>query len=231
MAPEVFEERYTFKADIWSVGCVIVQMVSGTPPWKKLGFSNPVALFRHIKDHTGGPSYEILSQNDKRSTESLKDMISRCFRRPPEERPSARDLLAASFFSETHHLSDDEQSVDQSIMFSPSAFSLDALRSPGPMKTSPVGPFQSRRKSISAPSSPFLSPPLPRRPSTIKAKSPCFSPQVDVCDWPSWARESKPSTPGRHFGMDSLAYSDTSKGETPETSQSLVGVHFLGSTS
>lgn len=32
MAPEVFEERYTSKADIWGIGCVAYQMITASPP-------------------------------------------------------------------------------------------------------------------------------------------------------------------------------------------------------
>jgi len=58
MAPEVFEEKYSAKADIWGVGCVAFQMVTAMPPWKELGFSNPISLFNHIKKQNGSPPME-----------------------------------------------------------------------------------------------------------------------------------------------------------------------------
>lgn len=37
MAPEVVKQTsYTRKADIWSVGCLVVEMISGTHPWANL---------------------------------------------------------------------------------------------------------------------------------------------------------------------------------------------------
>lgn len=37
MAPEVVKQApYTNKADIWSVGCLIVEMLTGEHPWGKL---------------------------------------------------------------------------------------------------------------------------------------------------------------------------------------------------
>ena len=34
MAPEVVKQmRYTRKADIWSFGCLVIEMLSGTHPW------------------------------------------------------------------------------------------------------------------------------------------------------------------------------------------------------
>ena len=37
MAPEVVKQvAYTKKADIWSVGCLIVEMITGEHPWAQL---------------------------------------------------------------------------------------------------------------------------------------------------------------------------------------------------
>lgn len=37
MAPEVVKQTiYTSKADIWSVGCLVVEMLTGTHPWAEL---------------------------------------------------------------------------------------------------------------------------------------------------------------------------------------------------
>lgn len=37
MAPEVVKQTsYTRKADIWSLGCLVVEMISGQHPWANL---------------------------------------------------------------------------------------------------------------------------------------------------------------------------------------------------
>lgn len=41
-------QPYDSKADIWSVGCVFFEMLSGTTPYHG---SNPRALFENIKKH------------------------------------------------------------------------------------------------------------------------------------------------------------------------------------
>lgn len=45
MAPEVVKQTaYTFKADIWSVGCLVVEMLTGEHPWPHL--SQMQAIFK-----------------------------------------------------------------------------------------------------------------------------------------------------------------------------------------
>jgi mitogen-activated protein kinase kinase kinase len=45
MAPEIVKQTsYTSKADIWSVGCLVVEMLTGTHPWAEL--TQMQAIFR-----------------------------------------------------------------------------------------------------------------------------------------------------------------------------------------
>ena len=44
MAPEVIRCRYTFAADIWSVGCTVLEMLTGVMPFSSL--SNDFAVMR-----------------------------------------------------------------------------------------------------------------------------------------------------------------------------------------
>lgn len=45
MAPEIVKQTsYTSKADIWSVGCLVVEMLTGTHPWSDL--TQMQAIFR-----------------------------------------------------------------------------------------------------------------------------------------------------------------------------------------
>jgi serine/threonine protein kinase len=39
-APEVISGDYNKKVDIWSVGCVIIEMMTAAPPWAELHFEN-----------------------------------------------------------------------------------------------------------------------------------------------------------------------------------------------
>jgi mitogen-activated protein kinase kinase kinase len=49
MAPEVVKQTtYTKKADIWSVGCLVVEMLTGEHPWPNL--TQMQAIFRVSPD-------------------------------------------------------------------------------------------------------------------------------------------------------------------------------------
>jgi mitogen-activated protein kinase kinase kinase 3 len=92
MAPEVFEERYGTKSDIWSFGCVAFQMCSGLPPWKASGVRNPYDLIRLLKESEDVP--ELPKDIDSK----LESLIRACFQRDPSLRPNAETLLQHRFF-------------------------------------------------------------------------------------------------------------------------------------
>ncbi len=94
MAPEVARGMGTSrkeylvweKADIWSVGCTIIEMCSGKAPWYKQ-FSNPIAIIFHLANKATPPEYPTgLSGN-------LIDFLDRCFIVDATQRPSTRRLL------------------------------------------------------------------------------------------------------------------------------------------
>lgn len=88
MAPEVVKQTtYTKKADIWSVGCLIVEMFTGRHPYPK--FSQMQAIFK-IGTHT-------LPDIPVGSTAEAHDFLLKTFEFDYEKRPSAVELLSESF--------------------------------------------------------------------------------------------------------------------------------------
>jgi len=252
MAPEVFEEKYSSKADIWSIGCVAFQMATGTPPWKALGYTNPVSLFQHISKVDGPPAMDINEAEavcgfgeGRNMLELFKKAVAACFRRLPEERPTAQKLLQYALFSTDYSVMADEE-TETSILFSPLSVRKQKSNPPSPFGTnmSPVRPRTRRRSNSLDPSrSPFLSPPL-RRSGSKRCSRPPLSPQPDTSDWPTWAREPllsdavedvAPSTKcsSNNTGatsLDSLAYSVSPQCSSPGSTP-LVGLAFVDSLS
>lgn len=90
MAPEVMRQSgYGRKADIWSLGCVLIEMSTGSPPWGQ--FDNCLAaMVRIAMSEETPPMPEHLSPE-------CRDFVSLCTSRAPEERPSATQLLDHGF--------------------------------------------------------------------------------------------------------------------------------------
>jgi Serine/threonine protein kinase len=110
MAPEVFEENYGRKADIWSFGCVAYQMLTSNPPWRGLGFQSPMKLFLYISKNPGPPPMhgaksttdrdDDTNHNESWISNSLSNLLEQCFERDPSNRPSTQSLLEHPFFTQ-----------------------------------------------------------------------------------------------------------------------------------
>ncbi|CAL5091932.1 unnamed protein product [Urochloa decumbens] len=98
MAPEMVQATlmkdvgYDVAVDIWSLGCTIIEMFDGKPPWSDL--EGPAAMFKVL--HKDPPIPENLSHEGK-------EFLQCCFRRNPAERPSASELLDHPFIRNSSH--------------------------------------------------------------------------------------------------------------------------------
>ncbi|GAA5984256.1 hypothetical protein JCM10908_006112 [Rhodotorula pacifica] len=92
MAPEVVKQTaYTSKADIWSLGCLVVEMLTGAHPWANL--TQMQAIFR-----IGSSSRPTVP--DDISTEA-NDFLDQTFEIEHEDRPAATELLQHPFIRES----------------------------------------------------------------------------------------------------------------------------------
>jgi serine/threonine-protein kinase ULK/ATG1 len=104
MAPEILRyEKYDAKADLWSVGTVLFEMMCARPPFRA---NNHVELLRKIeerKDHIRFPEGIICSR-------AMKNLIRALLKRKPTERMSYD-----SFFSDPVILEEIPDMVDEDL--------------------------------------------------------------------------------------------------------------------
>lgn len=90
MAPECAKKRVTRFSDIWSLGCTVIEMVSGKPPYCDLSMNQ---LMRNLGGATVPPKIP------EGVSESLKDFISKCLVVEAEKRYNVYKLKRHPFLS------------------------------------------------------------------------------------------------------------------------------------
>lgn len=94
MAPEMVDTKqgYSAKVDIWSLGCIVLEMFAGKRPWSNLEVV--AAMFKIGKSKSAPPIPEdtlpLISQVGR-------SFLDACFEINPEKRPTANELLSHPF--------------------------------------------------------------------------------------------------------------------------------------
>ena len=153
MAPEVIElSGATTASDIWSLGCTVIELLDGKPPYHKL---QPMhALFRIVND-----DHPPLPEG---ASPVVRDFLMQCFQKDPNLRVSARKLLKHPWIVNARRSDSvvpkkpteyDEavKSVQQwnEALKSPNAGSL--RRASRPMSSSPIPGHREQQNAISTP--------------------------------------------------------------------------------
>ena len=95
MAPEVMRsEECTEAADIWSLGCLVVELVAGAYPYEEMSFQDPLQVVHHVAIHNKAPQYP------KRLPPAGIAFLNRCFQAKPSARPTASQLLSDPFITQ-----------------------------------------------------------------------------------------------------------------------------------
>ena len=87
MAPDVLSSCYSAKIDIWSLACVLIEMLSGSRPW--VNFTEIQALLKLGKLES--PALDVSF------SDAAVDFIRKCLIVDPDSRPTAMELLDHRF--------------------------------------------------------------------------------------------------------------------------------------
>lgn len=92
MAPEVaLQQGHSYSSDIWSFGCLLIEMCTGNPPWSE--YSNKaVEVIKLISTPEKLPNFPECPL-------ALLELIKWCLNRNPEERPTADQVIRHHYFS------------------------------------------------------------------------------------------------------------------------------------
>ncbi|KAG8450621.1 hypothetical protein GDO86_003046, partial [Hymenochirus boettgeri] len=137
MAPEIIDKGprgYGAPADIWSLGCTIIEMATGRPPFHELG-EPQAAMFKvgMFKIHPEIP--ESLSAE-------ARAFILLCFEPDPVKRATAADLLRDFFLKQAN------KGKKSKIAFKPSDYNR-STSLPLPLPGEPAGSSSSEHGSVS----------------------------------------------------------------------------------
>ncbi|XP_023633407.1 mitogen-activated protein kinase kinase kinase 18 [Capsella rubella] len=98
MSPEVARgEEQSFPADVWALGCTVIEMATGSSPWPEL---NDVVAAIYKIGFTGDSPEIPVWLSDKG-----KDFMKNCLRKDPKQRWTVEELLQHPFLDEDN---DDE---------------------------------------------------------------------------------------------------------------------------
>ncbi|KAJ5811879.1 hypothetical protein N7474_008180 [Penicillium riverlandense] len=152
MAPEILRyEKYDAKADLWSVGTVLYEMVVGRPPFRA---TNHVELLRRIEKGED----RIRFPEDNPASDDIKKLIRGLLKRNPVERLNFPD------FFNNHVIKDDIPGlVPDDLPRRPSAEFDDARPTPVDVNTAKNSPYaEEPEETLTSPA---------RRPPSTRQKS------------------------------------------------------------
>ncbi|CAF0858252.1 unnamed protein product [Rotaria sordida] len=119
MAPEMFDEQYDERVDIYSFGLCMLEMITGEYPY--IECKGPTAVIKRV---TAGLKPDCYY---KVENEGIREFIDCCIRTNKEERLSVHELLQHSFFLDDNGLRIDfvrDPSNDSQIMVTNNSINL-----------------------------------------------------------------------------------------------------------
>lgn len=106
IAPEVINEEYNEKCDIWSCGVILYVLLCGYPPFNG---DTDIEIMKNVQDG----HFQFPDEEWKSISEEAKELIKKMLAYEPAKRISAMDVLQDKWFKK--FLDEDEQSSDKII--------------------------------------------------------------------------------------------------------------------
>ena len=103
IAPEVLQEIYDEKCDIWSCGVILYIFLCGYPPFNG---DNDTEIMKAVKKGI----YDFPSEEWSNVSKEGKELVSNMLKYDPKSRFSAKDCLAHSWFKKKNETLVDIQS-------------------------------------------------------------------------------------------------------------------------
>jgi serine/threonine protein kinase len=101
MAPEVISEKpYAFDADIWSLGCIIYELVAGVKPYVNMNANNAMICMLQFSSPLEYADDKIKDIFYDKVNRSLLDFLQKCWRPNNKFRPKASELLEHVFLKD-----------------------------------------------------------------------------------------------------------------------------------
>jgi len=91
VAPEVLQQKYTNKCDMWSVGAIVYVLLSGKVPFPG---NKPADIVEAIRKG----SFHYNHEPFKKVSDAAKDFINNLLALSPEKRPTAEEALKHPWF-------------------------------------------------------------------------------------------------------------------------------------
>jgi serine/threonine protein kinase len=162
MAPEVIElSGSTTASDIWSLGCTVIELLDGKPPYHRLA---PMpALFRIVND-----DHPPLPEG---ASPLVRDFLMQCFQKDPNLRVTAKKLLKHPWIMSTRK----EEKTKKPTEYDQAVKSVQEWNEA--LKSSPPNAQSSSRRSSTRPKSRSPIPPPTHEPPTKQLYEPTAAPK------------------------------------------------------